>query len=506
VGRDAEAAGSEGGLSVTPISKAKKRDAWRTGLRLTKNDKPKVCLANTLHVLATHPDWDDVIAHDAFAEVVVCTREPPTRPQDRPSATMIGDWTDEHSIRTAAWIAQEADFDPQSSLIDQAVATLAQKNVRHPVREYLRAVAVQWDGTPKLDGMLPDYFGTADTPYTRAIGSRWMISAVARVMQPGCQVDCMIVLEGLQGQRKSTGLEALCPRKEWFADTGVDIGSKDSFQSLRRKLFYEFGELDSIKRNEITRIKNFVSARTDNYRPSYGRRNRDFARQVVFAGTTNEENYLVDKTGNRRFWPVRCFRRVDVDGLVADRDQLWAEAFARYEAGEAWHVDTPELQRLCEAEQRKREAPDDWEPIVETWLKFPTLPDGAGGRIRVGLASGVTTHEALLGAIEIRKADINHAQTIRMGKVLGKLGYVARQQREGHDRARRYTLGAVTVGDSICDVGDCDTEAASTRPNPCVSQMSHTICIRTHEGLSDPLPLGPRNLIGTTVTPGEVCT
>lgn len=412
-------------MTVASITDAK-RSAWRRGLRVSKNERPKACLANALQVLAMHPDWEGVIAYDAFAESIVCRKEPPTRKQDAPGYSMIGDWTEEHSARTAAWLASEADFDATTNIVDQAVSVVSKKQIVHPVREYL--AALEWDGTPRLDFMLSNYFGTADTPYTRVVGSRWMISAVARVMRPGCQVDSMIVLEGKQGERKSTGLEALCERPEWFADTGVTIGEKDSYQSLRRKWIYEFGELDSIKGREVTKVKNFVSARSDNFRPSYGVRNRDFPRQVVFAGTTNEENYLPDRTGNRRYLPVRVQRRVDVDAIRRDRGQLWAEARVRYEQGEPWHMDTPELVRLCETEQADRLTPDDWEPIVRQWLDSPSVPDAESSardpvRHRLDLSEGITTAQALLGAIHMRPADINPAASTRMGRVLRECGY-----------------------------------------------------------------------------------
>lgn len=433
--------------NLAPLREAtdEKRGPWSHGLRLNAKSKPKTCVANAMHVLATHPAWKGVIAYDAFAECIVCVAEPPTRRQDAPGASMLGDWTDAHSTRTAAWIASEADFDVTPAVVEQAVAVQAAKKTVHPVRDYLRAQV--WDGKARLDLMLHRYFGVIDSPYSRAVGARWMISAVARIMRPGCQVDCMLVLEGAQGQRKSTGLEALCEHPEWFADTGISIGDKDSYQSLRRKWIYEFGELDSIKGREVTRVKNFVSARSDNYRPSYGRRNQDFPRQVVFAGTTNEDQYLADRTGNRRFWPVKCLTEVDVAAIRRDRGQLWAEARARFENGEPWHVDTPELVKLCQAEQVERQAPDDWVPIVAKWLESPTIPDTDSTpreprRTRVDITQGITTADALLGAIAMRPADINSANTTRMGRVLRDCGLLVTKNplRRGGDRARRYYL------------------------------------------------------------------
>ncbi len=443
-------------MTVANINDAQ-RNAWKKGLRVgQKSQLPKACIANVLHVLALHPAWKDVIAYDAFAECVVCRSEPPARRQDGPGISMLGDWTDEHSVRTAAWLSAEADFDPPTTMIEQAVSVLAQKRIVHPVRDYLQSLS--WDSVPRLDLMLAKYFGAADTEYTRAISARWMISAVARVMRPGCQADCMIVLEGKQGGGKSTGLEALCERKEWFADTGISIGDKDSYQNLRRKWLYEFGELDAIKGREATRVKNFVSARADHYRPSYGRRSRDFLRQVVFCGTTNEEAYLVDRTGNRRFWPIKSSGRVLVDEIRAVRGMLWAEAVHRFEAGEAWHVDTDELAALCEAEQADRQAPDDWLPVVAEWLKSPTLPSGHQERRILDVSEGVTTDSVLLGAIGMRPAEMHHAHSTRAGRVLRDLGFEPAQLRRDGARVRLYKR-AVTP-DTASKTG-CDARAVT---------------------------------------------
>lgn len=280
-------------MTVASIRDAK-RTAWKRGLLLSVDSgRPKRCLANVLHVLSLHPDWDGVIAYDAFAETVVKLKPAPTRPEDRPEQHEAGDWTETDSVRTAAWLQTYVDVDAGADMVTAAVVTLAERRRFHPVREWLSSL--EWDRVARIDTLLARYFTADDSEYTRAVGARWMISAVARVFEPGCQADCMLVIEGEQGRRKSTGLETLAG-KEWFADTPIDLGSKDAYQVLRRKWIYEIAELDSFRGRDVTRIKAFVSARTDNYRPSYGKRNRDFGRQVVFCGTTNESEYLTVTT------------------------------------------------------------------------------------------------------------------------------------------------------------------------------------------------------------------
>jgi predicted P-loop ATPase len=401
------------------------RWAWKRDMLETEDDKPKKCVANVMNVMAQHPAWEGVIAYDEFREAVVKQRPPPVRAQDGDSA--IGEWTEADSTRTAAWFASEIGFEPHSYQVEQAVASVAERTRVHPVRDYLRSI--EWDGEGRLDGLFVDYFGATDSPYMRAVATRWMISAVARVMEPGCQADSLVVLEGPQGVGKSRGSRALCGG-EWFADTGLVLGDKDSYQCLRAKWIYELSELDSLKGREATRVKAFISSSSDNYRPSFGRRNRDFKRQCVFIGTSNESEYLVDHTGNRRFWPVRCGAKVDIEALRRDRDQLWAEALHRYEQGERWHVDSPELQALFEDEQHEREIGDPWRAKIEPWLT-------ANPRWS---AWGVTTADVMDGPLELAPKDQTRAAETRVGQVMRKIGWVTSRpvDKVTGKRTRRY--------------------------------------------------------------------
>ena len=286
---------------------------WRSGLLRSDKGEPKRCLANVMHIFSMHPEWSSVLAFDAFGLAVVTRKRPPMRPQDAPHEYKLGDWTDEDSARTAAWFATEVGFEPPIAHIDQAVGAVARKHTVHPVRDYLSSLT--WDGTPRIDGFASRYLGAYASPYSAAVGRRWLISAVARVFEPGCKVDSLLALEGKQGIGKSTALRVLTGAA-WFADTGIAIGDKDSYQALRRKWIYEFSELASIRGRDIERVKSFLSSQVDTYRASYGRRTQDHPRQVVFAGSTNEAHYLADPSGSRRFWPLRC---VQGRGALAPR-------------------------------------------------------------------------------------------------------------------------------------------------------------------------------------------
>jgi putative DNA primase/helicase len=428
-------------------------DFWLSGLLNNAEGNPKRCLANVMHVLSQHPEWGGVLAWDAFGLAVVTRKRPPMRDQDAPTYYENGDWTDEDSARTAAWIAAEVGFEPTTKMVDDAVNTIAHRTIVHPVRDWLSSL--KWDGTPRLDGFAATYLGAPDSKYAAAVGRRWMIAAVARVFEPGSKVDSLLGLEGNQGIGKSSALRLLAGA-EWFADSGLDIGSKDSYQSLRRKWVFEIPELASFKGRDIEKIKSFLSSQVDTYRASYGRRTQDHPRQVVFAGSTNEQHYLADPTGSRRFWPVRC-RTIDLEGIKRDRSQLWAEAVAAYRNNEPWHLDTPELRALAVAEQAEREEQDDWVEIVSRWLESPTRPSGKAERELVDIAKGLTTADVLLGALSFAPERITPGATKRVGHVLRALGFFPRQLREAGERTRRY------FRTSDCD-GVGDTETASEKP------------------------------------------
>jgi predicted P-loop ATPase len=215
-----------------------------------------------------------------------------------------------------------------------------------------------------VDSWLSTYLGAEDTEYIRAIGSRWLISAVARIFRPGAKADCCLILEGPQGIRKSTALRALAG--EFFTDELADLGSKDAAMQTRGVWIIELSELDSLSHSEVARIKAFMSRTTDRFRPPYGMRLVESPRQCVFAGTVNHSTYLRDETGGRRFWPINC-DRIDVESLARDRDQLWAEAKARFEAGCVWWLDSADLVRMASDEQTERYEGDPWEEVIGRW-------------------------------------------------------------------------------------------------------------------------------------------
>lgn len=328
-------------------------DAPRPGhaLILNRHGFPRWCAENARIVLESHPDWMGALAFDEFDQRTMLTaRVPGTRGRFTPRELRDDDVT-----AALVWFNRNGYPDATETMLRAVIQMVARQSIISPVRHYLEELA--WDGLPRIATWLVRYLGAADMPYVRAVGRAWLISAVARALQPGCKADHMLVLEGPQGLGKSTALRALCG-DAWFHDGLPDMHSKDASQALRGKWIIEAGELSAMRRSDVEAVKAFLSRTEERYRPPYGRAEVVEPRRCVFAGTTNGEGYLRDDTGNRRFWPV-AVNRVDVAALAADRGQIWAEAVAAYRAGERWWLDAG-MEAVAAGEAAERLEDDPW--------------------------------------------------------------------------------------------------------------------------------------------------
>ena len=251
--------------------------------------------------------------------------------------------------------------------ITDAVSACAEEHAYHPVREYL--TALQWDGQPRLDMLLIDYLGAADTDYTRSVTRKSLAAAVARVMIPGIKYDSMLVLIGGQGRHKSTILGKL--GGAWFSDSLRTFGDKESMETIQGTWINEISEMQAMERSEVNAVKAFLSKQVDYYRAAYGYFVGERPRQCVFFGTTNSRDCLRDTTGGRRFWPVDIDiqqRRKNVfEHLDAERDQIWAEAYARWQIGEPLHL-APRLEADARKEQESHTERHPWEGPIEAFL------------------------------------------------------------------------------------------------------------------------------------------
>jgi putative DNA primase/helicase len=279
-----------------------------------------------------------------------------------PWGTAAGVWDEVDELELGAWLTRAHGLPsmPRGTL-EEAVQMVAKRHRFHPVRQSFEALRGAWDGEKRLATWLrrccleEDEWDDTDPlqRYLARVGTWVLMAIVARVFTPGCKFDYMLILEGGQGVGKSTLARLL--GGDYFADTGLVLGDKDSYQNLQGVSVYEWGELDSLSKAEVTKVKQFISSAKDRFRASFDRRPKDYPRQVVFVGTTNEDHYLVDPTGNRRMWPVRVTRQIDLEWFAANRGQLFAEAVAAVDAGQRFHPTALEQRELFEPQQQQRQ-------------------------------------------------------------------------------------------------------------------------------------------------------
>ena len=422
----------------------------------TNSYTPRKIVANATTIFALDPRWSSVLAYQALSDRVVKLKAPEWHAHDAPAQIDPGPWTDADTTRAQAWLSREYDLDLGAEAVNAAVQASAAKRAVDPLRDYFDRLRGTWDGKPRCDLWLSAIFNAPDNVYSRAVGSRWLISCVARALRPGCQVDHVLVLEGLQGKGKSTALRKMCPSDDLFFDSELALGDKDAIQVLRGKWIIELGELGALNRHELTVVKAFVTRRIDTYRPSFGRRPVDAPRRFAFSGSTNEEEYLRDPTGNRRWWPVKVRGPVDLAAIDVHRDQVWAEALHRFEQGEAWHLDTAELVSLARNEQEQREEVDAWDERVGAFLS-KALRDAPLSAVHAAACqcvrcAGVTTGGVLVGALGLEWGKLGKAEQSRAGAILRAAGWTkGAQRRTDAGRVRPYFPPAVTASPSYED-------------------------------------------------------
>jgi predicted P-loop ATPase len=320
--------------SLRPIWKAKQANGrhdfqaedWRDELKLTATKTPKSIIANALTALGRAPERDGRLAYDEFALVTMLMKPPPWFKNESNRWTPKH-WTDNDDVLTTNWL-QHNDINVSVQIGATAAEAVAKNNTFHPIRDYL--IGLEWDKKKRIADFASDYLGAEASAYHSAVSRNMFIAAVARIMQPGYKYDSVPILEGAQGKGKSTAIKILF--EPWFSDDLAELGSKDAAMQVRCAWAIEIAELASMGRPEIERVKAFITRSVDRFRPSYGRRVIEVPRQSVLIGTTNTDTYLKDETGGRRFWPVRCRDKIDLKKIERDKDQLWAEAVALFEA------------------------------------------------------------------------------------------------------------------------------------------------------------------------------
>jgi predicted P-loop ATPase len=338
---------------------------WREcGLELNDRQVPFCNERNACQLLQNHPDWKTRIWFDEFHGRVYRLN----------GAAVPEQWLDTDDIEAAVWVQRDCGMPKMGvDIVRRAVNLVARKNTQNECRNWLESL--HHDGIERLEHFLTDVMGSADDEYTRCASRNFWLSLAARALQPGCQVDNMLILEGAQGIGKSSALRLV--GGDWYSEAHESLRDKDFFLSLQGKLLVEITEMDAFGRADTARVKQVVTCRVDRYRSPYGARSQDHPRFTVFCGTTNDNGYLRDATGARRFWPVRC-GEIRLELLREQREQLFAEAVARFRRGEPWWQMPEEATR--QAQEDRRHA-DPWEDAILSFVSLRTrvsIPDVLG--------------------------------------------------------------------------------------------------------------------------------
>lgn len=414
-------------------------NGWKARLIRGKGDRIEGSLFNLTTILENDPHFAGLFWLNQSSNQVLLSRDAPWKGGTR------DEFTDTDACEMAAWLQDGSRYQMAVSdeVVLKAVITVARRHGRHPIREYL--TSLRWDGKPRVERMLVDIFGTEDTRYNLGASSCFMVSAVSRILwvdpkQPymGSKVDFMLVIEGLQGKRKSTALQTLFGGN-WYIETHESPSSKDFYVVIQGVWCVEIAEMDSFSKADVTSVKAAITRRKDTFRAPYERTSRNYRRECVLSGTTNENEYLRDATGGRRFLPVRVqdSTSINIERLAAERDQLWAEAVAMFAGGFQWW----ELPEEAADQQEERYLGDSWEDRVARWLAGRDPSDNAYPA-RIALTTGidyVTTDELLEYAVKLDRARHDRPAQMRMANAMKRLGW--RQQRVvtefGH-RERRW--------------------------------------------------------------------
>ena len=377
-------------------------------------EKPKLLpnLNSALTILETDPAMKGKIWYDEFLARFL-TGNPPR------------EWKDADDLQIQLYMQRASRVHKIGrEAVCGALHLMAHRNKKNCVKDWLNSLI--WDKVPRCELMFSDHFGAANTPYTQAVSRNFWVSMVARVFNPGCQVDNMIVLEGKQGIMKSSALRVI--GGDWFTEQHETAMNPKAFSEIiQGKLLIEISEMDSFVRAEMTKVKQVITCVSDRFREPWAKHASDHPRQCVFAGTTNKDDWNRDETGARRFWPIQCHGMIDLEALRKNRAQYFAEAVHLFKSSTSWWL-TPE--EATKAEQDRRYQADVWSDKVEHYLNNERLGDTQWAA-RLSKLSSVTIDMVLADAIQLKTERWTRSEQMRVATILKRLGYKRKQRNDG---------------------------------------------------------------------------
>lgn len=412
---------------------------------------------NICRILRGHADFAATLRHDVFANMFEIKEGEVWRAFEDVDALHI-----QSKIAILFPFFQKVSKD----MVYDAILKVLNENAYDSAIEYV--TSMEWDGTPRLDQWLTHTYGTPDDVYHRAVASNWFKGLVKRIVEPGCKFDYVLVLEGAQGVKKSTSLHILgeLPNgRSMHVETTMSTDSKDFFMQFAGKAIVEFSEGETLSRTEVKKMKAIITMQSDKYRPPYSRVSQDFPRRCVFAMTTNQDEYLKDETGNRRWLPIRVILpKANVEWLAENKEQLYAEAHHRVTTLKETLYEFPEEETLAQQEARRVSDPNE-ERIAE-WYYSQFVSDNMR-------EEGITIQQAYYGALggigqtmrkheEMAIADVL-ARVLRLTK-RRKMVNGIQSMRWFNDNAIRFdqlgndlepvTINAANIGKIVGDVKD----------------------------------------------------
>jgi len=401
--------------SATDQPDAVQEQNWRDGLLLNGVGNPKRSYANTLLFVRQYPKWAGRWSRNEMANE-------PYLDGARLASGVVGDLISQ--------CERELGFSPSTEYVERAINQAADERPFHPVRDYLRSL--KWDGKPRLKAAAVIFWGSKLALHLTYL-RKWMISAVARAMQPGCKVDTALVLVGPQGIGKSSFWDVL--GSPWFSDTEMD-GGKDGLMQLHSAWIYEWGEIDRVTSvRAAEEVKGFLASREDTFRAPYARAPQTHPRSSVIVGSTNKTRFLNDSSGSRRFWIVPVTKKVPIEQLRKFRDLYWAEAVAAFDAGEQWWLtEAEDAERNTAADDHQVE--DSWTEKAADWTASWTKQEDSAPEAK---KRGGFKLADLLAGLGVELARQGKQEQMRASAILERLGYERKRVRVGTELPYLWT-------------------------------------------------------------------
>lgn len=391
---------------------------WKSFLKKNSSGVAKPTPGNCVIYLTYMDEWKNCICYNEFTDEYFWSKQPPESQILRPNK---GDKLEEaHTIYVSHWMAKEAGPVFNQDVVWSSLKAVAKSNKVDPVKEWMNSI--QWDGKPRVDTWMHTYLGAKKKDIIKQIGRWWLIGAVARVFEPGCQVDHTLVLEGAQGVGKSQAARIL--GGDYYLGTLPSLSNQYASLYLQGFWIVEIPELSSFKGANRERVKEFLTQVEDVYKRPYDKVQTRRKRRCTFLATTNLSTYLEDHE-NRRYWPVKM-KRLKRAYLIRDREQLFAEAVYLYKSGEPWHPDKASTAAL-KVEQEERHVVDAWEVQILTYLK--------------SIGDGLVTTKEILTSLGFETSKIERRHQMRCGDIVRRLGWINHKQTFGGVTKRGYIAG-----------------------------------------------------------------